>query len=270
MHGVQGRTGGCLEWTRRRRVPGVDRKHKDIVMRDLNEVAAEYRPNAATELENDLILHWYPKRILARLGHVDSLLELGLGHGFAAELFDQASRRHVIVEGASTVIDQFRAGHADFAGELVEDYFENYTPREPFDAIVMGFVLEHVDDPDAILARYRAFLKPGGRLYVTVPNARSLNRRIGLELGLIDDIYSLNANDLALGHQRQYCRNTLRAALDRAGYAVTHEEGIYLKPLPLALLKTLADFRANLDAMLKVGVEFPDLCVGLLMEAVPQ
>ena len=55
-------------------------------------------------------------------------------------------------------------------------------------------------------------------MFVTVPNAKSLNRRLGLELGIIDDIYSLNANDLALGHQRQYCRDTLRQTLRKTGY----------------------------------------------------
>jgi len=52
----------------------------------------------------------------------------------------------------------------------------------------------------------------------------------------------------------------------RAGYRITYEEGIYLKPLPLSVLKTLDDFDGNLQAMLKVGIDFPDLCVGLLME----
>ena len=132
----------------------------------------------------------------------------------------------------------------------------------------MGFVLEHVDDPDLILRRYREYLRPDGRVYVAVPNAKSLNRRLGIELGLIDDIYDLNANDLALGHQRQYCLDTLRAALQRTGYAVTHEEGIYLKPLPLAVLKTLPAMQENLQAMLRVGIDFPELCVGLLVEAV--
>jgi SAM-dependent methyltransferase len=239
-------------------------------MKDLNAVASEYRPNAATELENDLILHWYPERVMARSGQVEALLELGLGHGFTAELFAKSCSRHVIVEGASTVIEQFRDMHPDFRGEIILDYFETYSPKEKFDVIVMGFILEHVDDPDFLLMHYRSFLKPEGKIYVAVPNAMSLNRRIGLELGLIDDIYSLNTNDIAQGHQRQYCRDTLRKVLNKAKYRITHEEGIYLKPLPLAVLKTLPDFQANLDAMLRVGIEFPDLCVGLLMEVVPE
>ena len=239
-------------------------------MEDLNSYASEYSPNAATEIENNLILHWYPRRILSRFNMADSLLELGLGHGFTAELFAKVCNRHVIVDGASAVIDQFRQKHPDFNGELVLDYFETYTPEKPFDVIVMGFVLEHVDDPDLILKRYRQFLKPGGKMYVAVPNAKSMNRRMGLELGLIDDIYSLNANDLAFGHKRQFCLNTLRATVSNAGYRISHEEGIYLKPLPLATLKTLPDFQQNLEAMCKVGIEFPELCVGLLLEALPE
>lgn len=238
-------------------------------MKDLNTVASEYKPNAATEIENNLILRWYPQRIISRFGEVDSLLELGLGHGFTAEIFNKCCKRHVILDGASSVIAQFKSNHPDFTGEIVETYFEDYTPSEKFDVIVMGFILEHVDNPTLILKRYRDFLKPNGKMYVAVPNGKSLNRRLGFELGLIDDLYSLNANDLALGHQRQYCLETLRSEVIEAGYEVTHQEGIYLKPLPLATLKTLNDFDENLEAMCKVGVDFPELTIGILLEVIP-
>jgi hypothetical protein len=168
------------------------------------------------------------------------------------------------------VIDQFKTEHPDFSGELVLDYFETYTPTEPFDVIVIGFILEYLGDPDLILRCYREFLKPGRKMYVAVPNAKSLNRRMGPDLGLIADIYSLNLNDLALGRKRQFCLDTLRAALRNAGYQVTHEEGIYMKPLPLATLKTLPDFQDNLEAFCKIGIEFPELCVGLLVEVLPK
>src|SRR5690606_30757307 len=142
-----------------------------------------------------------------------------LGHGIIAKIFNESFGDHVIVDGASSVIEQFRQAHPNFPGTVIESFFERFESSEPFDVIVMGFILEHVDDPDLILRRYRNYLKPNGRLYVAVPNAKSLNRRLGLELGIIDDIYSLNANDRALGHQRQYCLETLRAALERAGFA---------------------------------------------------
>ncbi|MBU1309936.1 MAG: class I SAM-dependent methyltransferase [Gammaproteobacteria bacterium] len=235
-------------------------------MNDLDKVASEYQPNAVTAIENDLILHWYPKRIIERFGYCDRLLELGLGHGFTAQLFNAATAHHVIVEGSQLVIDRFEAANPDLDVELVFSYFEEYESDIQFDVIIMGFILEHVDDPELILQRYRKYLKPDGRIFVAVPNAKSMNRRLGLELGLITDIYSLNDNDHALGHKRQYCRDTLKMHLQNQGYKVVYEEGIYLKPLPLNVLKNLDNFEQNLQAMLKVGIEFPDLCVGLLME----
>ena len=59
----------------------------------------------------------------------------------------------------------------------------------------------------------------------------------------------------------------MRADIEKHGYRITHEEGIYLKPLPLGVLQTLPDFQENLQAMLRVGIDFPDLCVALLVEA---
>lgn len=237
---------------------------------NLDAVTSEYLPNAATAIENDLILNWYPERIIRRFGSVGSILELGIGHGYTPGLFNAACDRHVIIEGSQLVFDLFKEKSPDFSGEVVFSYFENFETDERFDVIVMGFILEHVDDPGMLLNRFKRFLKPGGRIFVAVPNAKSMNRRLGFELGKIDNIYDLNANDHALGHKRQYCRDTLKQEMQDHGYVISLEEGIYLKPLPLAVLKTLPDFQENLDAMLRVGIDFPDLCVALLMEATVQ
>jgi SAM-dependent methyltransferase len=236
-------------------------------MNNLDSVSSEYRPNAATAIENHLILNWYPRRIVERFGHCGSLLELGIGHGLTASIFNKACDRHVLVEGSQVVIDQFCASNPNFKADLNFGYFEEFDTEELFDVIVMGFVLEHVVSPDYLLERFRKFLKPGGRLYVAVPNAKSMNRRLGIELGMINDIYDLNANDHAMGHRRQYCLDTMKQELTQCGYSVTHQEGIYLKPLPLSVLKTLPAFEDNLQAMLRIGIEFPELCVGLLIEA---
>ena len=70
---------------------------------NLDAVATEYRPDAATAIENDLILNWYPERIIRRFGSVGSILELGIGHGFTPGLFNAACERHVIIEGSQFV-----------------------------------------------------------------------------------------------------------------------------------------------------------------------
>ena len=93
-----------------------------------------------------------------------------------------------------------------------------------------------------------------------------MNRRLGLSMGKIDDIYSLNEKDISLGHKRNFCTSTLTDCIEDSGYKVVWKEGIYLKPLPLGHLEKLPDFKSNLLAMCEVGIDFPDLSVGILME----
>jgi SAM-dependent methyltransferase len=251
-----------------REIPATVVRDIDIVNK-LDRVSSEYRPGSATEIENNLILNWYPGRILKRLDKdsIGSILELGIGHGYTTTLFNEHFDRHVVIEGSAAVIKQFRKDTPLESIEIVESYFEDFNTEEQFDVVLMGFVLEHVDDPELLLNRFRKFLKPGGRLFIAVPNAKSMNRRLGLAMGKIDDIYSLNENDVALGHQRQFCLDTLKDLLSRTGYDCVWEEGIYLKPLPLGYLQNMQEFDENLQAMLEVGVDFPDLSVGLLLEA---
>ena len=238
-------------------------------MNKLDFVTSQYKPGAVTELENELILNWYPQRILKHMDAVakGSLLEFGIGHGHTTVLFNKFIKRHVVVEGSAVVIDLFRSRYPQVDVEIVHAFFETFSIPETFNTVIMGFILEHVDDPALILDRARGLIKKGGHIYIAVPNAKSLNRRLGLAMGKIGNIYDLNENDLALGHKRQFCRDTIKALLVEKGYAVTWEEGIYLKPLPLGYMQKMPEFRANLVAMCEVGVDFPDLCVGLLLEA---
>lgn len=237
------------------------------ISRDLDNETSEYQDNAKTSFENELILNWYPKRILNRIEKEKSILELGIGHGYTPLWFDEASSRHVVIDGSRVVIDQFKKKYPEYGGEIVFCYFEEFETKEVFDYIVMGFVLEHVDDPQIVLQRYKEYLKPDGKVYITVPNGKSLNRRLGLAMGMIDDIYSLNQNDLAQGHRRQYCLDTIQADIEASGLKVTHIEGIYLKPFPLHILQNIESPEQNFRALMEVGIEYPELCVALLLEA---
>lgn len=237
--------------------------------RNLDNEASEYQEEAKTSLENELVLNWYPKRILKRMLPQLDVLELGIGHGYTPLWFSKHSRKHVVIDGSKVVIDRFLQKYPEYNGTIVFAYFEDYDTQEKFDYIVMGFVLEHVDNPSLILAKFKKYLKPGGKIYVAVPNAKSLNRRLGFSMGVIDDIYSLNTNDLALGHKRQYCVDTLKKEIKIAGFKLTHVEGIYLKPLPVHILQGIDNADKNFQALLEVGVDFPELSVAILIEAEP-
>ncbi|HEV3003143.1 MAG TPA: methyltransferase domain-containing protein [Pirellulales bacterium] len=224
--------------------------------------------------ENLLMLGWYARRVAQSFraaGH-SSLMSLGIGHQVVSralprELEDRL-RRYLIVEGSQAIVDDFvAAAPLPPSTEVVQSWFESFETSEEFDAIEMGFVLEHVDDPREVIQRFRRFVRPGGTLFVAVPNARSLHRRVGQLAGLLDDLYRLSPQDRELGHQRYFDLPMLTGLVSAAGFSVVKSEGIMLKPVTTSQLESLALPPRVIEAFFEVGVAHPDLCNAILLEA---
>lgn len=230
----------------------------------LDEHAVAYQGNNTYDFDNEILLTWYPQRILHHAGGTRTLLELGLGHGYSTGIFSQHFERHVVLEGSPAVIANFRHSHPDCPAEIINTYFENFFTDERFDIIVMGFILEHVDDPLLILRRFREFLAPGGKIFLAVPNAEVLNRRLGHLAGMLDDICTLSENDLQFGHLRYYTLNRLKFEVSQSGYRLDCLEGIYLKPFTTSQIISLQLGRPIISALCELGIDYPELSCGIL------
>jgi 2-polyprenyl-3-methyl-5-hydroxy-6-metoxy-1,4-benzoquinol methylase len=234
---------------------------------ELDQYTAAYDATFAYEFDNNIMLNWYPERIMQAARPDQALLELGIGHGYSTQRFSEFFARHDVIDGSPAVIERFRATFPDCKAVIHEAYFEDFIPETKYDLIVMGFVLEHVEDPSLILRHFRQFLKPGGKCFVAVPNGETLHRRFGRAANLLSDYFALTDADLALGHRRVYSVDTLRAEIEAAGYVLEKTEGIFLKPLTTSQLLSLKLDEKITRAMCEVGVDYPELCAGLLIEA---
>ncbi|CAN5768818.1 class I SAM-dependent methyltransferase [soil metagenome] len=232
----------------------------------LDKQVVAYEGQSLYDFDNDILLNWYPARIMKLASGARSLLELGLGHGFTARMFEDRFDRHVVLEGSPAVIGNFAKNNPRCTADIVETYFENFETDEMFDLIVMGFILEHVDDPFQVISRFRKFLSPNGTMFLAVPNAEAMNRRVGHAAGLLSDMQELSGNDNALGHKRYYTVKTLTEEVERAGCAIERLEGIYLKPFTTRQIMSLNFDKKILDALCEVGVEYPELSCGILAQ----
>ncbi|MEQ6854594.1 class I SAM-dependent methyltransferase [Lysinibacillus capsici] len=231
----------------------------------LDDYSEAYSDSFAYSLDNELMLNWYPKRVL---NHVtgESILELGLGHGYTSVIFSKSFKKHVVVDGSLEIISDFLQKHKEAESmNIVHSYFEEFETDEKFDVIVMGFILEHVENPDLILEKYKKMLKPNGTVYIAVPNSDALNKRFGYEAGLINNMSELTEADLQLGHKRIYNLEKLKDVCIRNGYCIKHVEGIFLKPITTQQIKDLELSKEILNSMLKVGINYPELCAAILV-----
>jgi 2-polyprenyl-3-methyl-5-hydroxy-6-metoxy-1,4-benzoquinol methylase len=231
---------------------------------DIHVVA--YQGDNIYDFDNEILLTWYPQRVLQHAKSRGSLLELGLGHGYTTNIFANHFEQHVVLEGSPAVIRNFQEKHPECRAQIVHTYFEEFSTGRKFDVIVMGFILEHVDDPLQILRHFRQFLVPGGKMFLAVPNAEVMNRRLGHLAGMLADMSALSENDHLLGHKRYYTVASLTSEVAQAGYQVDRLEGIYMKPFTTKQIVSLQLDRKIVAALCDLGVTYPELSCGILAE----
>lgn len=112
---------------------------------------------------------WFLREVLARLGEGSSVLELGCGPGTAAAALS-AGRRYVGVDlsRVQLSIARSRVLHATFVhGDFTS---MDFRPGS-FDGVVAFYVFMHVPNEDVAptLRRIFGWLRPGGRLMLTLP-----------------------------------------------------------------------------------------------------
>jgi len=232
----------------------------------LDDHVVAYQGENLYDFDNEILLTWYPQRIIDNSQEARSVLELGLGHGYTTRIFAAHFERHVVLEGSPAVIRNFQEKFPDCRAHITETYFESFETDEKFDVIVMGFILEHVDDPRIIIDRFKRFLAPGGKMFLAVPNAEVLNRRLGHIAGMLSDMESLSENDLLLGHKRYYTVESLTRDTTDSGCRIVRLEGIYLKPFTTKQVLSLHLDREIIRALCEVGVDYPELSCGILAE----
>jgi len=118
------------------------------------------------------------KRFVSVLPHPQiNVLDVGGGAGLALSSFkkiDRRIKRSVIVD-----IDK-RAG--DVARKLGHEYFcgrfEDFPPDQTFEIILMLNLIEHVENPAALLSKAQKQLSHGGLVILKTPNIDSLDARL--------------------------------------------------------------------------------------------
>jgi 2-polyprenyl-3-methyl-5-hydroxy-6-metoxy-1,4-benzoquinol methylase len=166
-------------------------------------------------------------KLLALLDRPGRVLDVGCSTGYLAERLQQRGATVVGLE-----MDERSAQLARrFCAEVLTGDVETMElPFEPasFDAIVCGDLIEHLRDPQAMLARLRPLLRPGGRLVLSTPNIANWAMRLGLlfgrfrytEWGILDKT-----------HTHFFTRKTLLECLEAAGYKVVVFD--YTVPVPV-------------------------------------
>jgi 2-polyprenyl-3-methyl-5-hydroxy-6-metoxy-1,4-benzoquinol methylase len=101
-----------------------------------------------------------------------SVLDIGCGPGVFVDL--------VCRKGYSGVGYDISSAPLDYARKHKKGvYYDTFPDGETFDVVTMIHVIEHLDEPAALLARVREVLADGGILHVIVPNVAAAHGWLG-------------------------------------------------------------------------------------------
>ena len=198
----------------------------------------------------------YCFRILQRFMNGSHILELGPAEGVMTELLLRTGKDLTVVEGSSVFCESLRLRFPTI--KVVHSLFEEFEPDIKYDVIVLGHVLEHVIDPEVILRRALSWLRPEGRIFAAVPNARSLHRQAAVIMDLLPQEDALNDKDRHHGHRIVFNPESFRAAFTRAGLVIDVFGGYWLKPLSNGQIENTWT-PAMVDAFMQLGERYPDI-----------
>ena len=156
-----------------------------------------------------------------------TLVDVGIGTGLLLHLGAEAGFR---VLGCEISPDSARRATEEFGVEVaVGDFLDTDLPADVA-AITMGDVLEHTHDPRRFLERAFAALRPGGVLYVAVPNHRSTTFLAADLLSRVPALAGLGSRVYVPNHYWYFSPANLGQLLEQTGFRVelTRQEAPYL------------------------------------------
>jgi 2-polyprenyl-3-methyl-5-hydroxy-6-metoxy-1,4-benzoquinol methylase len=182
------------------------------------QVLEEYRTAATNDLwfevltserQQELDRAKFAEVLDALEAHRGRLLDVGCSIGLFLHLAQERGWEVTGLEPAPRAREHARAVYGLDVREETLD--EAGLPDGGFDAVALLSVLEHAAQPLALLRECSRVLRPGGALYVIVPNVESLACRVlGAETRTFD----------GRNHLVYYSAATLADALGRAGFQV--------------------------------------------------
>ena len=155
---------------------------------------------------------------LRLVGHNKRILEFGCAAGHMTRAFTSQGNRVVAIDiDPQAAAIAARTAERVIVGDLESMDLGTAIGDETFDVVTFGDVLEHLRNPQAVLAQARRFLRPDGFAVISLPNVAHADIRLALIEGRWD-YQSFGLMDSS--HIRFFTRDTSRKMLREAGFHV--------------------------------------------------
>jgi len=152
----------------------------------------------------------------------ERVLDLGCGLGYGTRMIFDKSKKDVI--GMDISADAIEYAKKNYPGPK---YVVGSAEKLPFsdayfDSVIAFEIIEHVDDPDRVLAEISRVLKPKGRLFISTPNPKHFRHMLLHYLAGAPWPAQAYPNKY---HKKEFAYDEFIALLKGHGFAIKHSFG---------------------------------------------
>lgn len=232
----------------------------------MKKIDTQYYTSSEGQTSKRILVDSYLKMIVHFFSdkEYNHIIQMGYGCGAIVQHIKNKGVHITVLEGDALLCKHATRIHdKDTNVEIIHTRFEEYNiENNTADLILANHILEHVDDSIDIVRKTAEWIHDEGTIFFTVPNANSLHRRIGVEMGLLGSVYDLNEQDMKVGHQRVYDTVHFLSDIQAGGYSVREHGGFNLK---LVSQKQMREWSNELlEAIYRVSLDCdPEICSNL-------
>jgi 2-polyprenyl-3-methyl-5-hydroxy-6-metoxy-1,4-benzoquinol methylase len=239
------------------------------IQRDYNQELKD-TPDHKYAYNFDLdVIHPFMIKSFTPFFRVGNIMELGSFKGDFTRRLLPFFKDITCVEASNEAIDLAKK---EFGANIkfINSTFEMANLPSKYDNIILTHVLEHLDDPIAVMKRINdEWLSDTGRFFLVCPNANAPSRQIAVKMGLISHNSAVTTAETQHGHKITYTFDTLERDAKAAGLNIIHRSGIFFKAFANfqwdRLLNTDIISPEYLEGCYQLGQQYPDLCSSIFL-----
>jgi 2-polyprenyl-3-methyl-5-hydroxy-6-metoxy-1,4-benzoquinol methylase len=154
-------------------------------------------------------------KLILKLVEGKKVLDVGCGSGLLSKtLLDKGYNVTAIDNDSKAIEIAKKKGINGFVADI-----NTCQIQEKFDCIILGDVLEHIEDDKSTIKKAYEMLEPDGCVIVNVPAYQTL----------------FSKHDIALGHKRRYSNTEIESKLQDSGFTIEKLRHWNLLALPITV-----------------------------------
>lgn len=234
-------------------------------MRDIEDYSEKYRK---IEFEKYKVLYRRKKIVeVITERHAESILEIGCGMD---PLFQYlCNTKFTIVEPSQLFCDNienliYRGGVNNV--RYKRGFFEDIAPSlsKEYDLIICSSLLHEVESPDRIIKSIADICNSDTLVHINVPNANSLHRLLGKEMGILQDVHEMSENNIEFQQNINFDKSRLEKIVNENGLRIIEFGGYFLKPFSHKQMYRMMQMKVIdekvLDGLFELGKHMPEIC----------